>query len=121
MTMFDVDTTIKDLEKTISVMGEHPWTQGKNFGRSLLGSTRMSCCAWGAVLLATSEDGHEAGQMDRASSVARVFYRQHSEDIVAYNDAEGRTRDQVIQALQATLDTLKTRPSLLTAKKEDDK
>ena len=113
--MFDVKQTIEDLANSINYLREHGWTQGKNF------NLRGDCCAWGAVI--ASVEGVGAGlnrmaeaQVERTSNVARAFYRFHQVDIVAYNDAEGRTKDQVIRALEATLDALSENPTVLTAK-----
>lgn len=113
--MFDVEQTIKDLEATIAYLREHDWIQGRNFDRF------GGCCAWGAVLMATDDIGKVIAEHGRSANVGRAFYRANeSMELSQYNDADGRTKEQVIAKLTQTLAALKAKPSVLTAKKEDD-
>lgn len=113
--MFDVQQTIKDLEDSITYLREHSWIQGRNFDRW------GGCCAWGAVLMATDDvTKYSMGEQVRSANLGRAFYRTEHEDLMRFNDEPGRTKDEVIAALQRTLDALKAKPSILTAKREDD-
>jgi hypothetical protein len=115
--MFNVQQTIDDLSKAIDHLRETPWIQGRLF------SSSGACCAWGAVVYATASassrsSAHE-DNIARSANVGRAFYRAIGTDLVAYNDAEGRTKDQVIRTMETVLSALKADPSILTAKKGD--
>lgn len=113
--MFDVQQTIADLEASIAYLREHDWIQGRNFNR------HGGCCAWGAVLMATEDIGRVIDDASRSADVARAFYRANeSMELAQYNDADGRTKEEVIAKLTETLAKLKANPSVLTAKREDD-
>lgn len=115
--MFNVKQTLKDLESTIDELANRDWLQGRNFDR------KGGCCAWGAVMIATHPVKENpvslSSQIDRGADVARTFYRVHGLDVVSFNDAEGRTKDQVLQALRKALEALKADPAILTAGKGD--
>lgn len=97
--------TIKDLRDTADYMREHPWLQGRNFDD--LGG----CCAFGAMIKVTGEDRYGIHDWDRTSNACRAFYRAMSIDLTSYNDTEGRTKNQVIRALETVADTLEKDPS----------
>lgn len=111
--MFDVNQTIEDLTKTIEHLRQARWIQGRNFDRA------GGCCTWGAIMHVTHDSRDLNGSLERSANVGRAFYRAVNEDIVSYNDAEGRTKDQVVRTLETVLAELKADPSILTAKKED--
>ena len=128
----EVDQTITDLTRAIEILKESPWDQGQDFREDTL-----ALCAYGAVRVATGglvldktkPYGHHnadvtsrytsgsmdfiaaRGLRDRASNVCRAFKRIMGDDIVKYNDAENRTKDQVIRAMETVLAELKKDPS----------
>lgn len=112
--MFNVQQTTKDLQAAIDHLHQVGWVQGRNFDRV------GNCCAWGAMIYVTS-GGRDAAMdsIDRCADMGRTFKQAMGVDVVNYNDADGRTKDQVIAALEETLAKLKADPSILTARKGD--
>lgn len=112
--MFNVQQTTVDLQAAIDHLRQVSWLQGRNFDRA------GNCCAWGAMIYVTSgHDGDSGESIDRCADMGRTFKRAMGDDVVTYNDADGRTKEQVIAALEETLAKLKADPSILTARKED--
>lgn len=110
--MFNVQQTIADMEALIAYMRDHKWIQGRNFDRF------GGCCAWGGALMVTDDLGKPLLEQGRSADVNRVFYRVVGSHLMEYNDATGRTKDQVIAKLAESLAALKADPSVLTARKE---
>lgn len=113
--MFNVQQTITDLEATIAHLRGVGWVQGKNF------NSKGDCCCWGAMIYAVSGRHIASAEesLDRTADMGRAFKRVMGEDVVTYNDTDGRTKEQVIAALEDTLAKLKADPSVLTARKDD--
>lgn len=113
--MFNVPQTIEDLQATIKHLNNTGWVQGKNF------NSKGDCCCWGAMIYAVS--GRRVAtveeSIDRTADMGRAFKRVIGEDVVSYNDRDGRTKADVIQALEETLAKLTADPSILTARKDD--
>lgn len=110
--MFNVQQTTADIEALIDYMREHRWIQGRNFDRA------GACCAWGGALVVTDDLGKPLLEQGRSADINRVFYRAVGTHLMEYNDATGRTKDQVITKLQEVLAAFRADPSLLTARKE---
>jgi len=112
--MFNVQQTILDLTATIEHLRNTPWVQGKNFTSS------GACCTWGAMIYVTSGgDVNCEDSIDRTADMGRAFKRVMGEDVVSYNDTDGRTKAQAIGAVQETLDALRADHSILTGRKDD--
>lgn len=126
--MFDVDQTVKDLESGIAFLKVNSWGQGSDYDRGT-----GAFCAHGAIrasigALTIDESGRptandfapmfamESDQKaakvlrDRVSNVARAFKRVIGDDAVNYNDAEGRTKAEIIVALETVLAVLREDP-----------
>lgn len=125
--MLDVEQTIKDTEAAIEFLKTHEWGQGQDY--SLL---TEGYCAFGAIRAAIgglvidggfpvnndiaslrmgSAEQTEAMRLrERSSNVGRAFYRIIGQDIVRYNDADSRTKDQVIRAMETVAAELKRNP-----------
>lgn len=129
----EVEQTIADLAKAIEILRENPWDQGQDY-RNDTGAF----CAWGAIRMATGglvldssrEYGYHSEDVvcllgiddtaarerakslrERSANVGRAFYRVINSDIVTYNDCEGRTKEQMIRAMETVVSTLKENPS----------
>lgn len=88
--------TVADLRNAADILKLGTWGQGYDFD----GSGAM--CAFGAIRRAVGDDLPTCSTQtrDRASNAARAFYRFFGEDIVIYNDTDGRTKAQMIRALE---------------------
>lgn len=107
-TFIDPAQTIQDLADAIDYLHTHGWTQGYDF------DGKGACCAFGAIRGVTGDDNPQFVSevtRDRCSNAARAFYRFFGVDITTYNDAEGRTKAQMIRALQSVIDMLRKDPS----------
>lgn len=122
----DPAQTITDLRNAVAWMNEHPWGQAEDYVPS------TGCfCAYGSIRAAVGglvlRDGHYRSYdsfasfestpeevrslRDRSSNCARAFYRIIGTELTIYNDTEGRTKDQVIRALETVISTLEENPS----------
>lgn len=112
--MFNVQQTIKDLEATIDHLRQADWVQGRNFTSS------GACCTWGAMIYVTSGSQIDPIEqsIDRMADMGRAFKQVMDADVVTYNDTEGRTKTQVIEAVQKTLNALRADSSIFTGRKE---
>jgi len=129
--MLDVQQTIEDTKAAVEILKTHGWGQGQDY------SPLTGCyCAYGAVRTAAgglviTNDGRECNldvaglhpmgsseqtealrRRNRASNVGRAFYRIIGQDIVHYNDTDGRTKEQVIRALETVAAELGKDPGL---------
>lgn len=88
--------TVEDLRNAASILTNSPWGQGYDF------DGKGAMCAFGAIRRAVGDDLPTCSTQtrDRASNAARAFYRFFGEDIVTYNDADGRTQAQMVRALE---------------------
>lgn len=102
--MFDVEQTKIDLIETINYLADHKWLQGRNW------DDHGNCCAFGAMLLSTADAGRPLSQQWRSANVGRAFYRVTGMDVVNYNDADGRTKSEVLAKMREVLQVLETDP-----------
>lgn len=74
----------------------HGWTQGK------WGHKGEPCCAEGAIVVAVQQQqGYIFGPLWAVSLAAKQLLRNTlSQQITSWNDAPGRTRDEVVRALR---------------------
>lgn len=107
MTKFlDPAQTVVDLREAARLLEQGHWIQGYDFdGHGCM-------CAFGAVRRAVGDDLASCSTQtrDRASNAGRAFYRVIGADIVTYNDAEGRTKNQMIRAMQTVASALEEDP-----------
>lgn len=102
----DPAQTIEDLRKAVALLEQGAWIQGYDF------DGKGGMCAYGAIRKAVEDDLPTCTPLtrDRASNAGRAFYRVMGVDIVGYNDTEGRTKHQVIRALETVIETLQKDP-----------
>lgn len=126
--MFDAGQAAKDLEGAVAHLKVSNWGQGLDYDPD-----DQAFCAYGAIRVAVgglvvnaqgepsafdfhlverTDEGRERAKAfrDRASNVARAFKRVIGADVVNYNDAEGRTKAEVITALETVLAALREDP-----------
>lgn len=107
-TFVDPKQTIQDLVDAVELLksGMVTWIQGYDF------DGKGGRCAFGAIRSAVGDDKptQSSMTMERASNAGRAFYRVHGEDIVTYNDTDGRTKSQVIRAMETVIDALRKEP-----------
>lgn len=98
--------TVADLRNAADILAMSEWNQGYDFD----GSGAM--CAFGAIRRAVGDDlpTCSAQTRDRASNAGRAFYRVIGRDIVTYNDVEGRTKSQMIRAMQTVASSVEEDP-----------
>lgn len=104
----DAQETIQDLRNAIDYLKTHGWIQGYDF------DDEGGCCAFGAIRAVVGDDNRAftcEQARNRASNAARAFYRVTGTDMASYNDTLGRTKDQVINALEIVADALEKDPS----------
>lgn len=100
--------TVQDLRNAAQYILTHTWIQGYDF------DGKGGCCAHGAIRGVTGDDNPafvSEQTRDRVANAGRAFYRVMHEDIVTYNDAQGRTELEVIRALETVADALEKDPS----------
>jgi hypothetical protein len=127
--------TVADLRNAANLLRERNWDQGQNYRYDT-----DAFCAFGAIRTVVGglivdpadpygyrcrDETHVANMLfgpdsaqyreaarlrDRASNAARAFYRFFGLDIVLYNDAEGRTKEQMIRALETVATTVEEDP-----------
>lgn len=124
----DPAQTITDLRNAVTWINEHPWGQGDDYD-----ATTGCFCAYGAIRAAigaivitdghyrtfdsfasaqTDEDQEKVRDLrDRASNCARAFYRIIGTELTSYNDTDGRTKDQVIRAMEVVVAALEENPN----------
>lgn len=132
----DPAQTVKDLRDAANFLKNNPWGQGADYSSS---SGRF--CAHGALryvvggLVMTEENargrhnlddvalaaltyGYESEQAenakrlrDRTSNASRAFYRVLYSDITTYNDVDGRTKEQMITALETVAARIEENPN----------
>lgn len=104
--MLNPTQTIQDLRDAADYLREHPWIKGKDF------DDKGGCCAFGAVRAVAMDNTGDCSYQtrDRASQAARAFYRVIGLDIATYNDSDGRTKNQVIEALETTAAAIEKDP-----------
>lgn len=108
MTKFlDPAQTVIDLREAVRLLEEGTWNQGYDF------DGRGAMCAFGAIRRAVGDDLPTCSTQtrDRASNAGRAFYRVIGADIVTYNDVEGRTKQQMIRAMQTVASAIEENPS----------
>jgi hypothetical protein len=107
MSFINPTQTIADLGNAIEYLDTHGWTQGLDF------DGKGGCCAFGAVRGAVGDDNSEFTSVltrDRCSNVARAFYRVIGVEMTTFNDMQGRTKAQVINAMQTVIQALREDP-----------
>lgn len=127
--------TVEDLRNAANLLRDNPWDQGQSYRHDI-----GAYCAFGAIravvggliidpdqpygyrcadethvsLMLCGEDSDEYREAvrlrDRASNASRAFYRVMGVDLVLYNDAEGRTKNSVIEALEKVASTIERDP-----------
>ena len=123
--------TVEDLRKAADYLAAHPWGQGHDYR-----DDTKAVCAFGAIRTVIGGlvvdpraeygyrdidipsrypvDSAEATQAlrlrTRASNASRAFYRVIGSDITAYNDVEGRTKEQMIRAMQTVASAIEEDP-----------
>jgi hypothetical protein len=103
----DPRQTIQDLENAVEYLITHGWAQGYDF------DGKGNVCAFGAIRGVTGDDNPQfvsEQTRDRCSNAGRAFYRFMGQDIVTWNDMEGRTKHEVIRALETVANALKEDP-----------
>jgi hypothetical protein len=127
--MLDVQQTIEDTRAAARFLETHEWGQAQDYN-----PTTQAYCAFGAIravigglvisdagmpvsrdfasLLPLGSDERAAAMhlRDRAANVGRAFYRIMGDDIVTYNDSYGRTKEQVMRAMEAVAAELEKDP-----------
>lgn len=106
----DPQQVVADLLASADYLENFEWHQDGLFRYGWqTGSPRRitSCCAFGAALLATGEHDLPLAEQIRSADVARAFYRVRGEGIIVFNDAEGRTKTEVVQALRDVAEAVK--------------
>ena len=79
------------LQRAANLIREHGWTQDDYVG------TNGRLCAWQAIFLATAPRSMDAA----LQSVHReLLLRGWQHGIIAWNDADGRTVDEVLELLE---------------------
>lgn len=120
-----VDRTIADLQAAITWLEVHNWIQGDSFEYQADyevnawkvaqnrpdASKIIGACMWGAIRIVTGDLNRPLMEQNRAPLAGRAFRRAISEDMVAYNDAEGRTKGDCLRALEITIEGLRRDPS----------
>jgi hypothetical protein len=104
----DPRQTIQDLTDAVEYLETHGWAQGYDF------DGKGNVCAFGAIRGVTGDDNAQfvsEQTRDRCSNAGRAFYRIMGQDIVTWNDMQGRTKFEVIRALQTVADALRKDPS----------
>ncbi len=98
--------TVLDLREAARILSEGHWIQGYDF------DGQGGLCAFGAVRRAVGDDLPTCTTQtrDRASNAGRAFYRVIGSDMVTYNDTEGRTKQQMIRAMQTVASALEEDP-----------
>lgn len=98
--------TVTDLRKAVEILEAGHWTQGYDF------DGHGGMCAFGAIRKAVGDDLPTCSShtRDRASNAGRAFYRIIGADIVTYNDVEGRTKSQMIRAMQTVASAIEEDP-----------
>lgn len=107
-TFIDPAQTIQDLTDAVDYLHTHGWVQGYDF------DGKGGCCAFGAIRGVTGDDNPQFVSeltRERCSNAGRAFYRVMGEDIVTWNDVEGRTKFEVIRALETVANALREDPS----------
>lgn len=108
---------IDDLKATIDILNTKAWIQGETFAYNgipagpILPEHVTGCCTFGAMIIATGEAEGSIYDRDRSSMAARAFYRVMGVDITNYNDSPGRTRQQMINALNHVITKIEENPS----------
>lgn len=90
------------LVKACDVMDERGWTQG-----AIIDPETGACCAHGAIMLAQYPIDtlpYSFAFDDPTVVAASIFYRVTGLHLPNYNDAEGRTADDVKQTLREVAD-----------------
>lgn len=98
--------TVTDLRKAVEILEAGHWTQGYDF------DGHGGMCAFGAIRKAVGDDLPTCSShtRDRASNAGRAFYRVVGADIVTYNDVEGRTKHQMIRAMEHVAAAIEENP-----------
>lgn len=95
----EIEQGIKDLKAAADRLESKGWTQHSY-------QDGAACCAAGAVNVVTNGDRFvnlfdSARQFNSRASIAMgIFHRMTGSDIATYNDAEGRTANQVIAKIR---------------------
>ena len=97
------EQTVADLRNAADILAMSQWSQGNDeTGIDAFEAIRQ---AVGDTLISRS-----TATRDRASNASRAFYRVIGADIVTYNDVEGRTKQQMIRAMQTTASAIEEDP-----------
>lgn len=106
MKFLDPAQTVIDLRKAVEILEAGNWGQGYDF------NGQGDMCAFGAIRKAVGDDLPTCTTLtrDRASNAGRAFYRVIGADIVTYNDVDGRTKQQMIRAMQTVANALEEDP-----------
>lgn len=99
-TKAQVAQAARDLSATAKLWenGYQGWLQGRNFDQIV---DPTSCCSYGGLLLVTGERHGAASDYDsRTTAAACCFLYVTGQDVVSYNDTDGRTKAGVIQTMQ---------------------
>lgn len=123
--------TVTDLREAVAYLKEHPWGQGEDYDQDT-----GEVCAHGAIRIVvgglvldpqapygcrsmdiaslffygSQQQAQAIRRRDRTSNAARAFYRVIGSDIAKYNDCEGRTKEQMIRALETVANALEEDP-----------
>jgi hypothetical protein len=81
------------------------WVQGRNFNYP---TDPPGCCAFGGLMHVTGERDYQLSAWGSRVTIAScVFSEMRGVSIVGFNDAEDRTKEQVIKALRDVAKELK--------------
>jgi hypothetical protein len=94
---YDLDETGHVLWKAAEYLEEYGWIQGTGFSDRYL--TRPAACAMGAIEMAANAST-KSYDLLWVSAMDRMQNYLHGERIHSWNDAEGRTKEEVIDTLR---------------------
>lgn len=102
-----VRQAVHDLKALVKLFdnGYMEWIQSRNFDHPI---TPTGCCSYGALMYVSGERGDDLTEWNSRVTVAScLFHHYTGQDIVNFNDAEGRTKAEVIAKINEVIDKMK--------------
>lgn len=107
------EQTAKDLRDCADLIEKNGWTQGE-FYKEVEGVEPPDCpvCSIGAIFTVVEGNpvggGGEWASIQRAMAAKTAMYRQVDDNVIVWNDAPGRTAEEVISAFRACADEIES-------------